>query len=265
MPVSGGTTSSSSVSMPPGFKNAFNDMGRMASRNLTRGVGSDVYTGRGVANFDPYQTQAFQQIGGMAPGMNRAGQAGMNALTGILNRQPGSNPYIDQMAATARGNVGDTLAAAAGGSGRFGSMRFAGAVGQGMSEAENALRYQAYQGDTANQMQAAGLMPAAQQASMAGTQALMGAGAMQQAQDQRNLDWRQQQFAAKENAPWGPIGTAAAMFRGMPFGTTNTMPAPSPFASALGGGMMGAQAGSMFGPWGTAIGGLGGAGLGMFG
>jgi hypothetical protein len=264
MPTSGGTTGSTATNMPPGFKSAFNQMGRMAKVNLNRGVGSDVYTGRGVANFDPWQTQGMDQIAGQAGAMNAAGQTGLNTLQGIMQRQPGSNPYIDQMAATARGNVGDSLAAAAGASGRFGSMRYAGAAGQGMAEAENALRYGAYQGDTANSMQAAGMLPAAQQASMAGSQALMGIGGMKQAQDQRDLAWRAQQFQLKENAPWGPIGTAAAMFRGLPFGTTTTTPGPSPWATAMGGGMAGAQMGSSIGgPWGAAIGGLGGFGLGF--
>ncbi len=243
------STSSSTTNFgSPGMKDTFNTMGRMAGRNLDRDVGSDFYKGRGVANFDPMQTQAFQNIGGMAGQADKLAGTGMNTLTGIMNRDPGSNPWVDSMADQARGNAQNAMGAQLAGSGRFGSMLGTAATGKSMMDAENALRYQAYQGDTQNSMAAAGMVPQMQQAGFAGSNALMGAGAMQQQQDQKDLDWRMQQFQAKENAPWGPIGTAAAMFRGMPFGTTNTMPGPSPFTTALGAGMGAAGiGGSMFG------------------
>ncbi len=68
-----------------------------------------------------------------------------------------------------------------------------------------------------------------------------------------------------QNADWLRTQDYLTTLMGAPWGSTSTTtsPRPSAFSSALGGGMQGAGMGSMFGPWGAAIGGIAGAGMGL--
>lgn len=88
-----------------------------------------------------------------------------------------------------------------------------------------------------------------------------GAGFQQQAlNDQMN------QFNWYQNLPWQNLNNYNGLIQGFGgLGGTQTQPGGSRSAGALGGAVSGATIGSGFGPWGTAIGAIGGGLLGAFG
>jgi hypothetical protein len=112
--------------------------------------------------------QIAGQMRGYLPGLGAKAfgeNAGLNAATGYATDVLGgkylgqNNPYLNQMADTARGNVMDSINSNFAMGGRVGSNLHMEDLGKGMAEAELGLRYQDY-GNERNQMtQAAGMMP----------------------------------------------------------------------------------------------------------
>ncbi|HEY4250647.1 MAG TPA: hypothetical protein VGM87_05590 [Roseomonas sp.] len=102
-----------------------------------------------------------------------------------------------------------------------------------------------------------------QQANYTDLAMLSGIGQEQQQLGQANLDQNYQQFLDQWNYPLQQLQTRLGALGGTPYGGTSstTMPVAGkdPAMGALGGAASGAAAGSMFGPWGTAIGAVGGA------
>lgn len=98
--------------------------------------------------------------------------------------------------------------------------------------------------------------------------AMYNMGARAQAQDQRYLDERLNNFYDERDYGWGQLNNLAGIAGGMPYGqtTTSTMTMPrNRGAGVAGGAMAGAGIGSAFGPWGAGIGAVGGGLLGFFG
>lgn len=108
-------------------------------------------------------------------------------------------------------------------------------------------------------MRAQALMPSMYQYNMMPGQSLLDIGAMQEGQAQRQID-----------APWDNLQRYSQIVSGMPnlgssTTTTSGGPGQNRAMTGMGGAMAGAQMGSMFGPWGTAIGAIGGGLYGAFG
>lgn len=120
--------------------------------------------------------QMAGQLRGFLPGLGEKAfgdNAGLGAATGYATDVLGgkylnNNPYIDEMAALARGNVGDSINSIFSKAGRGGSDMHFQDLAKGMSEAELGLRYQNYGNERNAQTQAAGLMPALNQSQYAG-------------------------------------------------------------------------------------------------
>jgi hypothetical protein len=103
----------------------------------------------------------------------------------------------------------------------------------------------------------------AQNLGMSGAQALLGVGNQQQSQAQANLNVPFYQYQAAQAYPFQTAGWEASNLEGLTGaagGTSSTTtPGPSKGSAVVGGALSGAAMGSMFGPWGTAIGaGVGG-------
>lgn len=120
---------------------------------------------------------------------------------------------------------------------------------------------------TAQQLQAAGMLPGLSQAGYTNAQALLGVGDAIQGQDQGRLDLAYQDWLGGQNYPYQQLDVMGNAIRTvMGGGGTTTQTSPNPYqrngtASALGGALGGAAAGATFGPWGAGI----GAGLGLLG
>ena len=91
---------------------------------------------------------------------------------------------------------------------------------------------------------------------------MAGVGAANEARNQANLDWQRQQFGEQEGWNRNQLSWMANLAYGAPGSQTSTSSMPmyrgNPMMAGLGGAATGAAAGSSFGPWGTAIGGVGG-------
>jgi hypothetical protein len=118
---------------------------------------------------------------------------------------------------------------------------------------------------------AAGLAPGIAQGQYTGAQALLNMGQMQQSQNQNQMNADYQSWYNNAMQPYQQLGVLQSALSGaMGAGaqgvttSTNSGGSGSKATSALGGAASGAAAGSMFGPWGTAIGGIGGGLMGLF-
>ena len=210
------------------------------------GVGADVtfntpftpYGGQRVAGFSPLQSQAFGNIQGMAPssylgqGAALAGLAGTNQFTGE-NVSQYMNPYVSTMQQDAIRNYGKQLPTAMGAAakaGAFGGSRSAILESEAQSNLQNQLQgiqSQAYESarnqfNTANQNQLAAANALGnfgqqeyQQASGI-NQALMNAGALQQAQQQQALNNSYNQFLEEKNYPMQQLMNYSSILRGVP-------------------------------------------------
>lgn len=123
---------------------------------------------------------------------------------------------------------------------------------------------------TAQQLQAAGMIPGLSQAGYANAQALLGIGDAIQGQNQGRLDLAYQDWLGGQNYPYQQLDVMGNAIRTlMGGGGTTTQTGPNPYqrnstASALGGAAAGAGLASTLGvtgPWGLAA----GAGLGLLG
>jgi hypothetical protein len=102
------------------------------------------------------------------------------------------------------------------------------------------------------------------------SQAQMEAGAMYQNQQQNQDQWNYQNTYYQPEVTYPQMGLSdlEGAVSGMPYGSTSTASQSNysnPAMGALGGAASGAEIGSMFGPWGTAIGAVGGGLMGAFG
>ncbi|MGB6105639.1 MAG: hypothetical protein WBF88_17490 [Pusillimonas sp.] len=125
-----------------------------------------------------------------------------------------------------------------------------------------------FQNERLRQLQAAGMVPGMAQAGYANSQALLGIGDAQQAQNQGALDLAYQDWMQQQNHPYQSLDVMGNAIRTlMGGGGTQTQTGPNPYqrsgtASALGGAIGGGTLGMQFGgPMGGAI----GAGLGLLG
>lgn len=109
-----------------------------------------------------------EQIRGFLPGLGErafGANAGLDAASGYATDVLGgkylgqNNPYLNQLAATARGNVGDDINTMFSKAGRVGGDSHYADLGRGMMEAETGLRYQDYGNERNAMTQAAGMMP----------------------------------------------------------------------------------------------------------
>ena len=194
-----------------------------------------------TAGFNPYQFAGFDQIAGQAMGDQNLLGAAANNLTGTLNGDYlNGNPYLDQMVNQTAGDVQGRLNAQAFNSGSFGIAGVAQAGAQGLANAENQLRYGAYNDERQRQMQGLGMAPGIAAAQYMPGQQLLGIGGTMQQQGQNELNQWQSQFQDAQNWPFRTYDAMLAPFgRNLGGSSTQTGPGSNPVAGLLGGAMLG--------------------------
>lgn len=207
------------------------------------------------------------------------------------------NPYLDQTIQKTQGDIARNYAAGTGAqtlaqfrnSGAFGGSAMQETqdaqnrvLGDTLANASNQARMQDYQfgqqldsqnynAERQRQIQAMMFAPQLASTDYQNYQALLGIGDIQRDAQQQQLNDAYTKWQNQVNAPYQQLETLASGIQGATGGgIAKQQTSPNPYqrsstASALGGAASGAAMGSMFGPWGTAIG--GGIGLlgGLFG
>lgn len=228
------------------------------------------YTGQTTAGFSPLQQQAMGNLQQMQPsaylsqGANLAGMAGTNQFTGA-NVNQYMSPYInDVIRNQQQGAIRNyatqlpTMAAGATRAGGLGGSRSAIMESEAQSNLQNQLQgiqssglQNAYQNaqqqfNMANQNQLAaanalGNFGQQQYAQSTGiNQALMNAGALQQAQEQNALNASMQKFQNAQIEPYQRLNFLSSLIRGVPvqsMGQTMTPATPSTASQIAGLGM----------------------------
>lgn len=243
----------------------------------------EAYGGQTVAAMDPRLQQGLDiqaQLGTQGTAAGNAGQAGLQDVLGGKYLEAGSNPYLQSQIDAAQQDLirnyntvaKPAIESAMVNSGSFGNSGLQQMQGQQQSDLQRNLgqistqmRGNAYNTERANQMQALGLTPTFNNMSFQNAQAVQGAGQAQQAQTQNELTDAYQRWQQAQQDPYtklGVYGNALGTVLGRGSTTTTTGGGGSGGAGILGGAMAGSQLGSQFGPWGSVIGGIGGAFLG---
>lgn len=216
------------------------------------------------------------------------------------NPYAGANPYLDQAIQKTQGDIARNYAAGTGAqtlaqfrnSGAFGGSAMQEtqdmqnrALGDALSNAGNSMRMQDYDiqrqiaaqdmdrnnanwnAERQRQMQAIGLAPSLANTDYQNYQALLGAGDIQRDWSQSQINDTIARWSEATGQPYQQLELLANGITGATGGgIARQQVGPNPnqanrTAGALGGALGGAGMGSMFGPWGTAIGG----GLGLLG
>jgi hypothetical protein len=204
-----------------------------------------------VAPFTQDQYGAMDQIRAQSQGGPEQ-QAGSQALQSFLsggNKNPymGDNPYLSGMIKRSNDEIMGRMNTGAFNSGSFGNSGVAETTAKAIGDSTNALQFANYQ-NSANLAESglnrqASMIPQAltyQNQNLANSSALLQSGAMQQQQGQKTLDnwW---------NYPMQQLGIMGQPL-GFNIGQNSTTSIPgNPWASALGGGLLGLQLGNAMG------------------
>jgi hypothetical protein len=220
------------------------------------------YNGDTVAGFAPEQEMGFnlatQRALAGSPTQNAANQQVTNTLRGdYLN--PESNPYLKGTVDRALGDVQTRV------NSQFNNNNFGGSAHQetlqrGLGEQANAIYGQNYTNERNNQISAVGNAIPLAAADYADASVLQGIGQQRQGLANQYLGLNGNTFNQAANFPYEQLaryGNVVSQGTGAGGTTTTTGPGQesNKFAGALGGAATGFSLG---GPWGAAIGGLGG-------
>lgn len=253
----------------------------------------DPYPGNWYVGPSAATNQAHAGITNIANQGNPLAQPGMDLSAGLMGGEYGpntegdyrgllgryNNEAFDSMLDTTVGKVGDEITRQFGGS-AFGSGAHSGTLADQLGEVATRAKAQHFneqfnrergllgditnlgQMDVQNRLAGFGISSPAYQAQYAPYDRLAQVGAAQEGYDAAQLQGEMNQWNAQHQAPLNALNFYSGIVGGAsaPYGsTTSTVSTPTnPWASALGGGLLGAQVG---GP----IGGLGGGLLGLLG
>jgi hypothetical protein len=217
------------------------------------------YTGQRVAELNPYQ------LGGLNATANRAlqGSPVNNAASGELTKTLsggylGSNPHLDSMVNRAQGDVMRGFAPIEARSGSFGNSGIQESMGRTLGDVSSQIRGADYANERNRMVGAIGMAPQIANQDYVDANALSMAGDAFQRNKQANLDSQYGNWTEAQNYPYKQLQTLGSTL-GLGYGNQTTGPAPNRGAGMMGGAASGAALGSSFGPYGTALGALGGA------
>lgn len=276
--------------------------GAQQGRALYETGGPQYYGGNTVVPFSEQTENALGRTEQRALQGSPVNQAAQNYATNTLNTAPtsqfgagpnpygsGSNPYLDATFNRAADSVQQRLGTQFAGSGRnidasravnadelsgLAERIYGGAYENergrqyGFDQSERDRMAQDISQQRAHQFGVAGLAPTLANQDYVDLQALGGVGGQVEDLTGRLMEDQAARWDFAQNAPQMNLDNYIARITGgYPGGTqTNTTPTyRNRTAGAAGGAMAGAQMGSAFGPWGTAIGAIGGGLLGGWG
>ena len=265
----GGTNTVSSTSIPsailPYYQGALSQ-----GSTLAAGPGPQYYPGQQVAPLNPLQEQGLNQVQQIAnsPTATQGANATNQFMSSGALMDPAMNPYLQGTFQQGAQQVQNNLDSQFAGSGRniIGSAPV-------QSDEMNNLATQLYGGAYNTGVQATtaseALAPSLDAGMYIPSQQLMGAGAGLQGQTQNLINANMNQWSYNQQLPYNELswysdllGTNASPFRSQ---SGSTQGNPNQATGAVGGAASGAALGSSFGPYGTAIGAVGGGLLGAFG
>jgi hypothetical protein len=224
------------------------------------------YNGDTVAGFAPEQELGFnfatQRALAGSPTQNAANRQVTNTLNGNY-LSPDSNPYLKGTVDRALNDV-QTRVNSQFNNSNFGSSAHQETLTRGLGEQANAIYGQNYTNERNNQLQAVGNAIPLAAADYADASVLQGIGQQRQGLANQYLGLNGNTFNQAANFPYEQLqryGNVVSQGTGAGGTTTATGPAQqsNKFAGALGGAATGFSIG---GPWGAAIGGIGGLLLG---
>lgn len=192
------------------------------------------YTGDRFAGMNSDQTQALDMIRQQA-GSGVQGQA--ESALGSFLQGGQENPYLTQQIQKAQAETADAYnrqvrpnqVMQAVQSGSFGNATLMDAqakqdsqLQQNLGDIASSMRFNAYNTDQANKMQALGMSPAIQQAGYTNAGQLLNAGNLQQNQAQDKADFQYQQFQDQQNDPYKKLQAMSGVFGTPGFQTQTT-------------------------------------------
>lgn len=245
------------------------------------------YQGSTIAGFNPTQMAAQEMLLGQGVGAQNAAYNSAKGVTDFWTNpgalDPSGNPGMRGTIDAAVRPITEQLtqsylpairSEAIGGS-NFGSSRQGIAEGLAMQGASRATGDTAakitnanYQTNVEAQLRAMGFLPQVAQMGTAPALTTGAVGDVRQSLEQAQLGEKAAQFSWDQMAPYLQSKEILSFLQGIPGGSTTSTgqseastPRRNPIMGALGGAATGASLGSAFGPWGTAIGALGGGAL----
>jgi hypothetical protein len=204
----GGGDSSTVQSIPPEL------------RPLAEGFTSKAL-GLSQLGFQPYSADRYadlnmtQNLGiGMIQDRALNGSQTMNNAEGALNQMMsgGQNKYLDAMVNKAQGNVLGNANAAGARSGSFGNSGIAEAAAKQMGDVATSMYGGAYESDANRRLSAVQMAPTYGNRAYTDANQLMGAGQIQQDQQQQNLDFNYGQFQDALNLPYKQLSAMSGVF-----------------------------------------------------
>lgn len=252
---------------PPSYQLPYLQEGLGAARGLFAEGGPEQYSGNTVVPFAPQTEQALSGIEKRATNGSPLTQAGQGYATDTLNGKyldPATNPYLDQTFQHAAQQT-----QAAGEAQYAGTGRNVQAGAPQRMDLLSGLATQIYGGaynDERNRQQ--GVLPYVSplaESDYRDLSALQGVGSTVEDMSGRVIQDQVGRYDAEQNRPGQALDSYLQRIGGNMGQTTSTPVYQNKTAGALGGALGGAQLGSTFGPWGTAIGAIGGGLLGGYG
>jgi hypothetical protein len=204
----GGGDSTTTQSIPPELK-------PLAEAFTSKSIGLS------QQGFQPYSAQRYadlntsQNLGiGMIQDRALNGSQTMNNAEGALNQMMAGqqNPYLDAMVNKAQGNVLGNANQAAARSGSFGNTGIAEAAAKQMGDVATSMYGGAYESDANRRFSALQLAPTYGNRAYSDANQLMGAGQIQQDQQQQNLDFNYGQFQDALNLPYKQLSAMSGVF-----------------------------------------------------
>lgn len=229
---------------PPAWaKPLFEQSASEATKIYNSGAGGSVYQGDTTAGLGKTTLAGINGLKGVAGGLPGATSSGTNLLdiASGKNLQNG-NPYFND---ALQGQLDDTAAQVQSqfsGSGRYGSGANTGVLTKQLGNIRSNALYNQYNQDTQNMLTANGQIDSSNnalaQTKLGANQAVLGAGQLQDASKQADLNAALSKFTATDNQDWTRLGLLQAAASGSAgnYGT-NTSQQKSGFnpLSALGG------------------------------
>lgn len=272
------------VNEPPAFIQPYMQEGAQQARALYQTGGPQYYGGNTVVPFSNQTEQALGLTEQRALQGSPVNQAAQDYATRTLNTAPNSqfgnvnNPYLDATFNKAADTVQNRLETQFAGSGRnvAASMPantdmlndLATQVYGGAYESERDRMAQDLEQQRSRQFGVAGMAPQLANQDYVDLQALGGVGGQVEDLSGRLMEDQAARWDFSQNAPQLNLDNYIARITGGYPGGTSTNVTPTyrnRTAGAAGGALAGAQMGSGFGPWGTAVGAVAGGLLGGYG
>lgn len=231
--------------------------------------GREYYPGLTVAPFSPDTDKAFEMQRSLA--LHNPISSSARDLTSATLRGDflGQNPYRDEAYDSAaravtrnfKEGVRPSLDASFAKYGRSGSGLHGNTVdmardslGRSLNDLADKFYFDTYRTERQNQLQALGLAPSANKMGFADAAAMRELGLQQEQWDQRMLDEMRGRYEYDRDVDYDMLKKYSQLLYGN-FGQTVTTEQPY-YKNRTAGALGGAAAGSTFGPWGAAIGGL---------